>query len=192
MSIIAGVSSGDRSTSQLAKLDSLRFGPGYLQDSSVVGSNETTLAPYLSGYLLEALGIECRGEEMRFLLDNLWTLMAQPGDDYSGGSWEYVVRICIYVAVLSSGPLTPCVAIVPHRKARTLRLHFPRPPLGFRCHGRSHSIRSRYPTDRDRLQPMDLRPCRPQPHTCFRMYRSAFWIHQGFMVDGIRKTRNGG
>jgi hypothetical protein len=107
MSIIAGVSSGDRTTSQLAKLDSLRFGPGYLQDSSVVGSNETTLAPYLSGYLLEALGIECRGEEMRFLLDNLWTLMAQPGDDYSGGSWEYVVRFYFCLPVLGSRSLMP-------------------------------------------------------------------------------------
>lgn len=94
MSVIAGVSSGNRTTSQLAKLDNLRFGPAYVQDSSVVGTNETTLSTYLSGYLLEALGISCRSEEMRFLLDNLWTLMAQPGDDYSGGSWEYVVRTC--------------------------------------------------------------------------------------------------
>lgn len=91
MSIIAGVSTGDKTTSQLAKLDSLMYGPGYLQDSSVLGSNETTLSPYLGGYLLDALGIACRSTEMKFLLDNLWTLMAQPGEDYSGGAWEYVV-----------------------------------------------------------------------------------------------------
>ncbi|KAJ9092761.1 hypothetical protein QFC19_008616 [Naganishia cerealis] len=90
MSIIAGVSTGNQTTSQLSRLGSLTYGPGYLQDSSVIGSNETTLAPYLSGYLLEALGIACRGKEMSFLLDNLWTLMAQPGEDYSGGAWEYV------------------------------------------------------------------------------------------------------
>lgn len=91
MSIISGVSTGDRTTSQLVKLSSLRFGPGYLEGSDVVGSNETTLSTYKSGYLLEALGMACRSEELRFLLDNLWTIMAQPGDDYSGGSWEYVV-----------------------------------------------------------------------------------------------------
>lgn len=91
MSIIAGVSTGSKTTSQLSHLDSLTYGLGYLQDSSVTGSNETTLSPYLSGYLLEALGIARRGKEMRFLFDNLWAAMARPGEDYSGGGWEYVV-----------------------------------------------------------------------------------------------------
>ncbi|KAJ9125064.1 hypothetical protein QFC22_000017 [Naganishia vaughanmartiniae] len=90
MSIIAGVSTGDKTTSQLEKLASLTYGLGYLQDSSVIGSNETTLSPYLGGYLLDALGMACRSKEMMFLLDNLWTSMARPGEDYSGGAWEYV------------------------------------------------------------------------------------------------------
>jgi hypothetical protein len=94
-SIISGVSTGDRTTSQLAKLQELKYGIGYLADSTVIGSNETTLSPYLSGFLLEAMGRARDTADMAFLLDGLFSAMAVEGDNYSGGSWEYVVSLTL-------------------------------------------------------------------------------------------------
>lgn len=91
-SVLGNVTSSSRVASQVSHLQDLAYGIGYVDSSSIVKNAEVNFSPYLSGYLLEALGQVNVTGPAKFLLDGIWTAMAKPGPMYSGGGWEYVVR----------------------------------------------------------------------------------------------------
>lgn len=107
-SIISNISSLERSQSQLSKLPELGFRVGYLEDTDVVGSADTRLAPYLSGFLLESLLQIGATKEAKFLLDGVFSAMAANTPDYSGGSWEYVVSSLIVSEMAYADPPESC------------------------------------------------------------------------------------
>ncbi|KAM0752564.1 Six-hairpin glycosidase [Meredithblackwellia eburnea MCA 4105] len=88
--ILSGIATPEQIASQLKHLKKLRYTIGYLGDSNAVGSDSTVLAPYFSGYLIEALFRVEAEEEAQFLLDGIFGAMAKPSKDFSGSSWEYV------------------------------------------------------------------------------------------------------
>lgn len=94
--ILAGAANQTQSQSSLAKLEELRFGPGYRTTSSDAESPDYELAPNPSGSLLEALlkvyhehGVDST-DAVSHLLGGLWGSMVNDDKYSSGASWEYV------------------------------------------------------------------------------------------------------
>ena len=89
--ITSGIANTSQATSSIAKLSSLRLGPGF-KDSSLVNSSDPTvnLSPNTNGFLLDALMQSNATTESRFLLDHLWTAMISSDATYTGAAWEYV------------------------------------------------------------------------------------------------------
>ena len=91
MTILAGISQGNRTSSQVANLDRLKYEIGYIESTAVAPAADIALSTYKLSYLLEALGQAGETEPAKFLLENMYSKMAEPGPNYSGGSWEYIV-----------------------------------------------------------------------------------------------------
>ncbi|PYI08416.1 Six-hairpin glycosidase [Aspergillus sclerotiicarbonarius CBS 121057] len=98
-SILAGVSNTTQAESSIAALSSLRLGVGYKTSTSVSNASTTDLAPFLSGFLLEAIlqasrnspsASQARTTAVSVLLDQLWAAMVTQDEYYTGGTWEYV------------------------------------------------------------------------------------------------------
>lgn len=94
--ILSGAANSTQASSSIAKLEELRFGPGYKTISSEEESPDYQLAPNPSGFLLEALfqsylnfGSDSKSA-VTHLLDGLWGSMVNNDAYYSGASWEYV------------------------------------------------------------------------------------------------------
>ncbi|KAL1610602.1 hypothetical protein SLS60_002272 [Paraconiothyrium brasiliense] len=94
--ILSGAANSTRISSSLAKLEELRFGPGYRTYSTEAESDDYQLAPNPSGFLLEALfqsyldyGSDSASAASN-LLGGLWGSMVNNDSYYSGASWEYV------------------------------------------------------------------------------------------------------
>ncbi|KAJ5724977.1 uncharacterized protein N7483_006334 [Penicillium malachiteum] len=89
------ITSGSANATQiklsLAKLSSLKLGPGY-RDSSLVASSDSSanLSPNTNGFLLPALLQEKQAAPVAFLLENLWGAMVSNDSTKSGATWEYV------------------------------------------------------------------------------------------------------
>jgi hypothetical protein len=91
MTILSGISQGNHTSSQIANLDRLKYEIGYVESTAIVPAEDVALSTYKLSYLLEALGQAGETETAKFLLDNMYSKMAKPGPNYSGGSWEYIV-----------------------------------------------------------------------------------------------------
>ncbi|KAJ4349506.1 uncharacterized protein N0V89_008122 [Didymosphaeria variabile] len=94
--ILSGAANSTQIASSLAKLEDLRFGPGYRTSSAEAESPNYQLAPNPSGFLLEALfqsylkhGSDSASAASH-LLGGLWGSMVNNDSYYSGASWEYV------------------------------------------------------------------------------------------------------
>ncbi|EHA25330.1 hypothetical protein ASPNIDRAFT_131668, partial [Aspergillus niger ATCC 1015] len=97
--ILAGVANATQAESSLAALSSLRLGIGYKTTSSVANASSTNLAPFLTGFLLEAIMQESRNSPssskarttaIGVLLDQLWAAMVTQNEYYTGTTWEYL------------------------------------------------------------------------------------------------------
>ena len=94
--ILSGAANSSQASSSIAKLEDLRFGPGYRTTSSDEESPDYQLAPNPSGFLLEALFQSYLNFDsdskpaVTHLLDGLWGSMVNNDAYYSGASWEYV------------------------------------------------------------------------------------------------------
>ncbi|KAL3254418.1 hypothetical protein ABHI18_008952 [Aspergillus niger] len=97
--ILAGVANATQAESSLAALSSLRLGIGYKTSSSVANASSTNLAPFLTGFLLEAIMQESRNSPssskarttaIGVLLDQLWAAMVTQNEYYTGTTWEYL------------------------------------------------------------------------------------------------------
>ena len=97
--ILSGVSNTTQAESSIAALSSLRLGIGYKTSTSVSNASTTDLAPFLSGFLLEAIlqasrnspsASHARATAISVLLDQLWAAMVTQDEYYTGGAWEYV------------------------------------------------------------------------------------------------------
>ena len=99
MTILSGISQGNQTSSQIANLDRLKYEIGYVESTAVVPYADVTLSTYKLSYLLEALGQAGETEAAKFLLDNMYSKMAEPGPNYSGGSWEYIVSASIALEI---------------------------------------------------------------------------------------------
>lgn len=94
--ILAGAANGTQASSSIAKLEELRFGPGYKTISSDEDDPDYQLAPNPSGFLLEALFQSYlqfdtdSTSAATHLLGGLWGSMVNNDAYYSGASWEYV------------------------------------------------------------------------------------------------------
>ncbi|PWY93095.1 Six-hairpin glycosidase [Aspergillus sclerotioniger CBS 115572] len=97
--ILSGVSNSTQAESSIATLSSLRLGIGYKTSTSVSNASTTDLAPFLSGFLLEAIlqasrnspsASQARVTAISVLLDQLWAAMVTQDEYYTGGAWEYV------------------------------------------------------------------------------------------------------
>ncbi|RAK98159.1 putative alpha-L-rhamnosidase C [Aspergillus ibericus CBS 121593] len=98
-SILAGISNATQAESSIAALSALRLGVGYKTSTSVANASTTDLAPFLSGFLLEAIlqvsrnssqANQSRATAISVLLDQLWAAMVNQDEYYTGGTWEYV------------------------------------------------------------------------------------------------------
>lgn len=81
----------------IAKLPQLKYGVGYVNDTTVVLSNTTQLSPNIYGFVMETLlianttmGVQ-RLDIVKDLLDNFWSKMITQNEHYTGASWE-----CLY------------------------------------------------------------------------------------------------
>ncbi|RAK75976.1 putative alpha-L-rhamnosidase C [Aspergillus fijiensis CBS 313.89] len=97
--ILSGIANATQTQSSIAALSSLRLGIGYKSSTSVANSSSTNLAPFLSGFLLEALFQASRDSTnasterrtaISVLLDQLWAAMVTQDEYYTGTSWEYL------------------------------------------------------------------------------------------------------
>lgn len=94
--ILAGAANSSQASSSIAKLEELRFGPGYRTISSDAETEGYQLAPNPSGFLLEALFQSyldygsASAPVVSHLLNGLWGSMVNNDSYYSGESWEYV------------------------------------------------------------------------------------------------------
>ncbi|GKZ50276.1 hypothetical protein AbraIFM66951_003272 [Aspergillus brasiliensis] len=97
--ILAGVANATQAESSLAALSSLRLGIGYKTSTSVANSSSTNLAPFLTGFLLEAIlqesrnspnSSQARSTAISVLLDQLWAAMVNQDQYYTGTTWEYL------------------------------------------------------------------------------------------------------
>lgn len=94
--ILSGAANSSQISSSIAKLEELRFGPGYRTSSGEAESPDYQLAPNPSGFLLEALfqSYLSYGSDsapaVSHLLGGLWGSMVNNNSYYSGASWEYV------------------------------------------------------------------------------------------------------
>ena len=94
--IRAGVANATQAAMSISKLSLLKYGVGYVSDTSVVRSNVTQLSPNIFGFLLESLfianttfGVQTL-DVAKDLLDNFWSKMVTQNEYYTGASWEYL------------------------------------------------------------------------------------------------------
>ncbi|RAL10672.1 Six-hairpin glycosidase [Aspergillus homomorphus CBS 101889] len=97
--ILSGIANVTQTQSTIAALSSLRLGIGYKSSTSTANSSSTNLAPFLSGFLLEALFQASRDSAkasaerttaISVLLDQLWAAMVTEDQYYTGTAWEYL------------------------------------------------------------------------------------------------------
>ena len=94
--IRAGVANATQAALSISKLPLLKYGVGYVSDTTVVRSNITQLSPNILGFLLESLfianttlGVQTL-DVAKDLLDNFWSQMVTQNEYYTGASWEYL------------------------------------------------------------------------------------------------------
>ena len=94
--IRAGIANASQAAMSISKLPLLKYGVGYVSDSTVARSSVTQLSPNILGFLLESLfianttlGVQSL-DVAKDLLDNFWSKMVTQNEYYTGASWEYL------------------------------------------------------------------------------------------------------
>ena len=94
--IRAGVANTTQTALSVSKLPLLKYGVGYLTDSTTTGTSTTQLSPNILGFLLESLfianttlGIQTL-DVAKDILDIFWSKMVTQNEYYTGASWEYL------------------------------------------------------------------------------------------------------
>jgi hypothetical protein len=94
--IRAAVANSTQAATSISKLPSLKYGVGYVSDTTAARSTVTLLSPNILGFLLESLfianttlGVQTL-EVAKDLLDNFWSKMVTQNEYYTGASWEYL------------------------------------------------------------------------------------------------------
>ncbi|KAF4620215.1 hypothetical protein G7Y89_g14606 [Cudoniella acicularis] len=94
--IRAGIANATQATRSISNLPLLKYGLGYMDDTTVTKSNETQLSPNILGFLLESLFIANMTMGVQTLdvatdlLENFWSKMVTQNEYYTGASWEYL------------------------------------------------------------------------------------------------------
>lgn len=86
--ITSGVANDTQALSSIAKLEELKLGPGYKDDTTA--ADTANISPNTNGFLLNALLHMKQTEQANFLIDNLWDVMISDESHITGGGWEYV------------------------------------------------------------------------------------------------------
>lgn len=94
--IRSGVANTTQTALSISKLPLLKYGVGYISDTTIAPSNTTQLSPNILGFLLESLfianstmGIQ-NLDVAKDLLDSFWAQMVIQNEYFTGASWEYV------------------------------------------------------------------------------------------------------
>ena len=94
--IRGGVANATQAALSISKLPELKYGVGYVTDTTVNRTNVTQLSPNVLGFLLESLFIANSTfglqdlDVAKDLLDNFWSKMVTQNEYYTGATWEYL------------------------------------------------------------------------------------------------------